>query len=85
VLVVLGERRGELDRRQALLGRGGEEPRELRSVVGAGLPPLLALGVVVGAGVRDERLDVARPHVEELLAGRLAVERADRARRARWC
>jgi hypothetical protein len=27
----------------------------------------------------DERLDVARPHVEELLAGVLAVQRADRA------
>jgi hypothetical protein len=52
VVVVLGERGGELDRRQALLRRGREEPRQLRRVVGAGLPALLALGLVVGAGVR---------------------------------
>jgi hypothetical protein len=85
VVVVLGERGGELDRRQALLGRVGEEPRELRCVVGARLPALLALGLVVRAGVGDERLDVARPDGEELLAGGLAVERADRAGRARSC
>jgi hypothetical protein len=69
VVVVLGQRRGELDRRQAVLGRAGEEPRELRCVVGARLTPLLALCVVVRAGVGDERLDVARPDGQELLAG----------------